>query len=240
MRHPWTVLPLAACALALTVSCNSGTKGGPANPGDPGPGLGGPVTPPDFGPAPPGQNDPLRVVARMVENDKKAPFTAGFFAEISGGTGDNFITWDFDGDGIVDAYGENVATTFASAGDYQTEVTVRDSANTVARSTIEVHVLPPGPDLKILANGQEGLVTGRAPLTVSFNTSGSTGVIRLWEWDFNGDGTIDYTSTITGNVNVPQGALRPYDNPGTYTPILRATNDEGFVEEASILVVATF
>lgn len=238
MRHPWSLVVLSI-TLALTAGACQGTKGGPANPGDPGPGQGGPGNP-DFGNPVPGQNDPLRVVATSIENDKKAPFTTGFLAVIEGGTPPFDVLWDFDSDGKVDGFGESTSTTFASSGDYPVTVRVKDASNAVATDELEVHVLPPGPDLRITANGQQGIVTGRAPLAVSFNTSQTLGTIVRWEWDFNGDGTIDYSSTVTGNVNVPQGSIRPYDTPGTYTPILRATNEEGFTEEASILVIATF
>ncbi|MCG3151279.1 MAG: hypothetical protein GEEBNDBF_00550 [bacterium] len=237
MRHPWSLVLLSLSALFLSAGCG-GTKDGPANPGDPGPGT--PPSVPDFGPPAAGQNDPLRVTAVAIENDKKAPFTVGLMAEITGGTPPYDVTWDFDGDSETDGFGESTATTFASAGDFPLTVNVKDASNTIATDVLEIHVLPPGPDLRITGNGQSGIVSGRAPLAVSFNTSQTLGTIVRWEWDFDGNGTIDYTSTVTGNVNIPQGAIRPFDTPGTYTPILRATNEEGFTEEASILVIATF
>lgn len=228
--HCIALLTLAALA-GLLAGCHTDDSG--QFPNQPNPNN--PNNPPDFGPPPPGQNDPLRVTAQAIENDKKAPVNTPLLATIEGGVAPYQVLWFFDADPIVDGSGEAVSVTFSSAGDFQARVQVRDSANVVATDTVEVHVLPPGPDLRIVANGQTGgVVTGRAPLLVNFNTSQSAGVVKRWQWDWEGDGIFDMTSTITGNAN------HTFANPGTYTPILKATDEEGNVEEASVVVVATF
>lgn len=53
------------------------------------------------------------------------------------------------------------------------------------------------------------LITGSAPLTVSFtDLSRAIGTIDTWQWDFNNDGTIDSTQ---------QNPTYVYTTPGTYT-----------------------
>ena len=59
--------------------------------------------------------------------------------------------------------------------------------------------------------------TGCAPLTVNF-TDNSTGNPTLWQWDMDGNGTIDYT---TRNVS------HTYTIPGTYTVRLTVSNAFG-------------
>ena len=232
MIRPFFMLALATLAGGLVLGCGGGGNGVVADPN------GGVPNPPDFGNPPPGQNDSLRVTAGVVQNDKKAPFTAALTADVQGGVPPYTINWDFDQDGVIDGFGTATTTTYASSGDFPANVIVTDSANTIARSSIEVHVLPPGPDLHITGNNQSPIVQGKAPLAVNFNTSGTLGVIVKWEWDYNGDGKIDYSSPpsnpFTGNVS------HTYTTPGTYTPILRATDDQGNVEEDSILVIATY
>ncbi|HYE77492.1 MAG TPA: PKD domain-containing protein [bacterium] len=231
----YVLLALAALASVATLGCHTNDDESLPIPTDPGANPNNPpVNPPDFGNPPPGQNDPLRVVANVLENDRKAPVTTALMADVEGGIPPYTINWFYDDDAVVDGTGQNVGVTFASAGDFQVRVEVRDSANVVATDTVEVHVLPPGPNLRIIANGQMGMVTGRAPLLVNFNTTQTTGAVIRWQWDWEGDGVFDMTSTITGNAN------HTYTTPGTYTPILRATDEEGNTEEASVLVVATF
>ena len=76
------------------------------------------------------------MVATSIENDKKAPFTVGFLADIQGGTPPYDVTWDFDSDSATDGFGVGTATTFASAGDFQVTVRVKDASNTVAADVL--------------------------------------------------------------------------------------------------------
>ncbi len=56
--------------------------------------------------------------------------------------------------------------------------------------------------------------SGTAPLTVQF-TDLSASNPNSWEWDFDGNGIID---------SLDRNPAHTYENPGTYTVILRATN----------------
>ena len=56
--------------------------------------------------------------------------------------------------------------------------------------------------------------SGTAPLTVQF-TDLSASNPNSWEWDFDGNGIID---------SLDRNPSHTYENPGTYTVILRATN----------------
>jgi flagellar hook assembly protein FlgD len=58
---------------------------------------------------------------------------------------------------------------------------------------------------------------------VAFNGTGvdSDGTITKYEWDFNGDGVFDFTSTTTAATSFK------YESPGTFTAALRVTDDAG-------------
>jgi hypothetical protein len=71
-----------------------------------------------------------------------------------------------------------------------------------------------------------GPYSGNPGDTITFDGSGSydpDGTIVLYEWDFTGDGTYDYTSTDTGI------AYHTYDSVGIYDVTLRVTDDRGGV-----------
>jgi len=57
------------------------------------------------------------------------------------------------------------------------------------------------------------------------------GAIQLYEWDFDGDGTYDWTSSETGNTTIV------YDTPGTYYPVLRVTDDLGASNFATLKII---
>jgi PGF-pre-PGF domain-containing protein len=74
----------------------------------------------------------------------------------------------------------------------------------------EIKVTSPLPDADFSAVP----LSGPAPLTVQF-TDLSVNNPNSWAWDFDGDGIVDSTE---------RNPIHTYDNPGTYTIILRAAN----------------
>lgn len=68
--------------------------------------------------------------------------------------------------------------------------------------------------------------------TVYLNGTGRDldGTIELYEWDFDGDGIFDWNSSISGV------ASHTYDVAGTYTAVLRVTDNHGAVDEDVLIV----
>lgn len=66
---------------------------------------------------------------------------------------------------------------------------------------------------------------GAAPLAASFSATAtaSSGKIAKFEWDFNGDGVYDFTSSTTANTTYT------YTTQGTYTAVLRVTDSQGLM-----------
>jgi flagellar hook assembly protein FlgD len=65
--------------------------------------------------------------------------------------------------------------------------------------------------------------SGTAPLSVTLSADASDPENRpfvLWEWDFEGDGTFDYSNSQSATV------AHTYDRAGTYYPIVRVTTDD--------------
>ena len=69
--------------------------------------------------------------------------------------------------------------------------------------------------------GRDVMAVQGAVTTFRGSATDVEGWVDLYEWDFNGDGTIDWTSNATGV------AEWTYDLPGNYTATFQATDDEG-------------
>ena len=66
-----------------------------------------------------------------------------------------------------------------------------------------------------------------AGTTVSFDASASSGQISPYEWDFDGDGTIDATTTVPT-------ATFTYPTPGTYTAFVTVIDERGLCPSSTI------
>jgi len=70
--------------------------------------------------------------------------------------------------------------------------------------------------------GQDSTGTPGVPLQFSGAGTDEDGTITKYEWDFDGDGVFEWSSTENGRE------LNIYNNEGTYTATLRVTDNEGF------------
>lgn len=91
-----------------------------------------------------------------------------------------------------------------------------------------IELIPVGPPV---ADVQGDPVAGWVPLTVNFDGSGSfdlDGAIVSYEWDFDGDGTIDDDSgPVTSHV---------YTHATTYTAALTVTDNDGLTDTTTIAI----
>ena len=76
--------------------------------------------------------------------------------------------------------------------------------------------------------------SGPAPLTVSFNGSGSSdpdpGATLTYAWDLDDDGAFDDATGVTASWT--------YQQPGTYTPELRVTDNLGASDTDAVTITA--
>ncbi|MDP2921787.1 MAG: alpha/beta fold hydrolase [Candidatus Omnitrophota bacterium] len=127
--------------------------------------------------------------------------------------------WDFNGDGVFDASsnesGEVVAL-YTVPGKYNAEfrATAENGLTTSRRSLIDI----PDPGILKTECSIEPC-SGNAPLEVSFDAVINVkNPIQKYQWDFEGDGIFDYTSSNSAKFKYT------YSDPGVYTAILRVTD----------------
>lgn len=135
------------------------------------------------------------------------------------------FAWDF-GDGTFGA-GTSATHTYPDTGQYVVKLTATDSQGqqSTAVQTIWVIEVSDLPEASFTASPS----SGGTPLTVAFNAAASTdpnGSIKTYTWSY-GDG-----STGSG-VSV----IHSYAVEGTYMAILTVTDDEGFTDTMSLLIV---
>jgi PKD repeat protein len=135
------------------------------------------------------------------------------------------FTWDF-GDGSFGA-GTTAAHTYSVTGQYVITLTVTDSQGQQSSTVQTIWVIEATelPEASFTASPS----SGGTPLTVAFNAAASSdtnGSIKSYQWTY-GDG-----STGSG-VSV----IHSYIAQGTYTATLTVTDDEGFTDTMSMLIV---
>ena len=76
--------------------------------------------------------------------------------------------------------------------------------------------------------GQNSTGTPGVPLQFSGAGTDEDGIVVLYEWDFDGDGIYEWSSTENGRE------LNIYNNEGTYTATLRITDNDGFTDTDTV------
>jgi len=109
--------------------------------------------------------------------------------------------WDTDGDGTINWTSQkegSLSHTYTKAGVYKAIFTITSDDGKKTSDTTEVRVSNKAPT----ASAGEDIVS-RRNRKIELNGSGTDadGSIVLYEWDFNGDGTFDWSSGETGSVS---------------------------------------
>ncbi|MFC1999353.1 PKD domain-containing protein [Chloroflexota bacterium] len=141
----------------------------------------------------------------------KAPVQVQFTDESTGDVAT--WAWDFESDGTVDSSERNPSHTYADKGDYTVSLTVTRSDGSDDTET-KVGYIRVG---DLLAGFIGSPTSGTIPLLVQF-TDQSVGDITGWEWDLNGDGTVDSTA---------QNPSHTYGAAGQYNVTLTVTAAAG-------------
>jgi PKD repeat protein len=154
------------------------------------------------------------------------PLTVQFAAQVIGGTAPYIYSWDTDGDLTEDDTRPTFSRLYQQAGDFTVTLTVTDAAFRTDTDTALIQVRQ-APSVQASANP----TSGGAPLTVDFSAIVSDdGTIVLYEWDFNGDGTFDASSTSTPNAQFT------YTDDGLFQAAIRVTDDDGFTTTDTVTI----
>jgi len=133
--------------------------------------------------------------------------------------------WEF-GDGST-ATGETVTHTYESVGTYDATLTVVDDAGGANSTTVEITVSDlPSAKTEVYPNT---MMVGEHFSLHASNSEDPDGEIERYEWDFDGDGTVDATGPITDHA---------YENAGGYNATLTVTDDNGLTDTATVNVTA--
>ena len=157
------------------------------------------------------------IVNQPVTFDASASFDSdGFIAQYQ---------WDFQSDGIVDATGRTVTVQFNNTGNTQVRLTVTDNDGLtgVSQQLLTVGQASQPPVASFTFSPPQPQV-GQIITFNASNSSDSDGFISLYEWDFNGDGTVDATGI---------SAQAQYSFPGSVQVILTVTDNSGITASTS-------
>lgn len=135
--------------------------------------------------------------------------------------------WDFQGDGVFDtndAVSRDITFTYQQAGTFPAKLEVMNNLGQLATDTCTIVVAGNAPTAT--ANAQPS--NGPVPLLVNFTCTATDpdGTIARYEWDFEGDGTYDYTSTTSGSTSFT------YQTIGQFEARCRVTDNDGKTAEA--------
>ncbi|MEP0813471.1 MAG: PKD domain-containing protein [bacterium] len=151
-----------------------------------------------------------------------------FSAEVSGSSPLSYA-WDFGGGADPDASNSpSPAVALSAAGSYDCSLTVTNPYGSDAFDfTLDISPYNAPP----VAQASVTPIIGDSPLTATLLSTGSSdpdGAVVLYEWDFDSDGTYDYSTPSPApieHVYPGEAAGGPYE--GKYRARLRVTDDGG-------------
>jgi len=151
---------------------------------------------------------------------------------IAAGSDDGSIKkceYDFDGDGIIDWTGEVdsvIVHQYTNNGIYNAILRVTDDKGLKNEATITVTIENQAPTVSATAKPLTANSTEAVSFTVIANDI--DGSIKSYQWDFNGDGVVDFTNAQSGNTSYTFGKA------GVYHAKLKVIDDDDAVVNASV------
>ena len=182
------------------------------------------------------ENNPPVATADVVPSNGEVPLTAQLMGSGTDSDGSIvFYEWDFEGDGIYDwssATSGNTTYNYTTVGTYQAVFRVTDDNGLTDTATAATTVVRAGPPGSPTATASATPTSGNAPLTVNFNGTATDpdNAIVLYEWDFDNDGTYEWSSAASGNTS------HTYNAAGTHVASFRVTDETGYTGIDQILI----
>ncbi|MFH1868936.1 MAG: CFI-box-CTERM domain-containing protein [Candidatus Omnitrophota bacterium] len=161
------------------------------------------------------------------------------------------LEWDFEEDGIYDWSSSienpdwngraDVSHTYGAPGIYRAILKIHTEAFLSATDSVLVIIsssgVPPIAQATVSYNGTGPVaaINGEVPVKAVFNHSLSFGGIVKYEWDFDGDKSIDYSTTSPAD-----SPTHDYIHPGYCVASLRVTDINGLIDTFYIPVFAYY
>lgn len=172
-------------------------------------------------------NAPPVVTANASPTNGPVPLNVSFFATATDSDGVASFEWDFDGDGTydrrIDGTSGNTSFAYTAVGTFNPKLRVTDrlgASTVVAVPSMVVRAAPEGSPQVTLGLSR---TSGTAPLAVTLSasvTDPQNKGVKTYEWDSQGTGSFDGTTTTNSfAVN--------YASAGTYYPRVRITTVDG-------------
>ncbi|MCV2886369.1 PKD domain-containing protein [Aestuariibacter sp. AA17] len=170
----------------------------------------------------------LKLSIRATPESGFAPISIRFSPLTDTFTAIERYRWDFNGDGNfdrTDTVGRDQTYYYASPGQYTVLLEALASDGTLQTATYDLDVTNQPP----VVNASVNVTNGEVPLAVSFFASATdSNGIALYEWDFDNDGSIDYSSTSSGNTG------HVFNDAGNYQARVIVTDNEGAQTETAL------
>ncbi|MBL7069193.1 MAG: PKD domain-containing protein [Candidatus Omnitrophica bacterium] len=147
--------------------------------------------------------------------------------------------WDFDGKGTYDwssTITGNVTYWYTELGTHLAALRVTNNKGYVSTRGVSVSITQADLGAAFTPPETSGVsasvISGQAPLTVSFTGSASDpgGYVAGYQWDFNGDGEYDTYSESSGNITYT------YSEAGKYQPTFKVTDNDGLTDTATLAI----
>lgn len=172
-------------------------------------------------------NQAPQINVSVDKTNGHVPLATQFSVQATDNEGIANVEWDFDGDGTVDLTSAtlgSVSHTYETVGTYQAIVYVTDTLGVKSKASVpSIEIRAVDPTAATIALNIAG-ASGKAPFNTNFTIelaipSGLT--LTQVEWDFDGDGQVDKTSTTA------EPATWTYKKAGSFYPTVIATMNDG-------------
>ena len=183
--------------------------------------------------------EPLAAFATANPTRGPAPLVVSFGGEATGGLSPYQFYWDFTSDGAFDYQGQEMEYIYGTPGMFEALLVVVDAGGAEAEDFVTINV---SAELSVIAEANPE--SGEVPLEVSFTATAYGGFEPYtYEWDFQGDGLVDYSGRMPEFTYTSEGryncAVRATDSKGdTALDIIAITVDSAQAPPGMVLVPA--
>ena len=139
-------------------------------------------------------------------------------------------SWDFDGDDVIDDSSANglASHVYDHGAAYVVKLVVRDDDGNESFDLRSVQIINQDP--VVTAVRSDTVVSINDPITFTGSGTDADGPVKSFGWDFDGNGTMDTTSTAVFSP------IHRYPNAGVFTAIFRVTDDDAGTTDRKVKI----